>query len=56
MKNKFLFLLGFFAGLEIVKAQTTNDLSIGFESNSQYYLDDEKTGDFNEPERFRSNN
>ena len=25
-------------------------------SNSQYYVDDEKTGDFNEKDRFRSNN
>lgn len=33
-----------------------NNLSIGFESNSQYYVDDSKTGDFSESNRFRSNN
>jgi hypothetical protein len=37
-------------------AQQNDNLSIGFESNSQYYIDDEKTGDFTEPNRFRSNN
>lgn len=40
-----------------LSSQINNDfLSIGFESNSQYYLDDEKTGDFTEDNRFRSNN
>ncbi|QNM86058.1 hypothetical protein H9W90_02770 [Polaribacter pectinis] len=37
-------------------AQENSFFSVGFESNSQYYLDDEKTGDFLFPERFRSNN
>ena len=40
----------------IMLAQQNDNLSIGFESNSQYYIDDEKTGDFTEPNRFRSNN
>ena len=30
--------------------------SLGIESNSQYYTDDKKTGDFTEDNRFRSNN
>ena len=38
----------------IILAQQNDNLSIGFESNSQYYIDDEKTGDFTEPNRFRS--
>lgn len=33
-----------------------NNLSVGFESNSQYYVDDSKTGKFLESDRFRSNN
>jgi len=32
------------------------NISGSFISNSQYYLDDNKTGDFNEDNRFRSNN
>lgn len=37
-------------------AQEQGNFSIGFESNSQYYVDDSKTGDFTEDNRFRSNN
>lgn len=37
-------------------AQTEQNLSFGFESNSQYYIDDEVTGDFLEEDPFRSNN
>ncbi len=37
-------------------AQSTQYYSIGLESNSQYYVDDEVTGDFEEDNRFRSNN
>jgi len=37
-------------------AQTNQNLSLGLESNSQYYIDDEVTGDFLEEDRFRSNN
>lgn len=44
--------LFFFRGF----AQTDQHYSIGFESNSQYYIDDEVTGDFEEEDRFRSNN
>ncbi len=40
----------------ILFSQNNNNLTIGFESNSQYYMDDEKTGDFTEENRFRSNN
>lgn len=54
--NKFLSIFVVFGSLEIAEAQKKDDLSIGFESNSQYYIDDKKTGDFKELERFRSNN
>ncbi|HIP48218.1 MAG TPA: hypothetical protein EYG92_04535 [Lutibacter sp.] len=37
-------------------SQTQHNLSIGFESNSQYYVDDSVTGDFEEGNPFRSNN
>jgi hypothetical protein len=37
-------------------SQIKNNLSIGLESNSQYYVDDSVTGDFNEENPFRSNN
>ncbi len=40
----------------IILAQNNSNLTVGFESNSQYYMDDEKTGDFTEENRFRSNN
>lgn len=40
----------------ILLAQENDNIAVGFESNSQYYMDDEKTGDFTEPNRFRSNN
>jgi hypothetical protein len=36
-------------------SQDDSSISYGFESNSQYYLDDSKTGDFLESNRFRSN-
>jgi hypothetical protein len=36
-------------------SQENSTISYGFESNSQYYLDDAKTGDFTESNRFRSN-
>lgn len=39
-----------------IQAQQNDNLTVGFESNSQYYVDDEKTGDFAEKNRFRSNN
>lgn len=39
-----------------IQAQQNDNLTVGFESNSQYYVDDEKTGDFTEKNRFRSNN
>lgn len=37
-------------------SQTQQNLSIGFESNSQYYVDDSVTGDFEAGNPFRSNN
>ena len=40
----------------LVCSQENSNISYGFESNSQYYLDDSKTGDFLFPNRFRSNN
>ena len=49
-------LLGCFSFSFTLKAQNDHNLSLGFESNSQYYVDDSKTGPFLEPERFRSNN
>ena len=30
-------------------------LNVGFESNSQWYLNDDKTGDFDEDEKLRAN-
>lgn len=40
----------------ITFSQQKHHLSVGIESNSQYYVDDEVTGDFNEDNPFRSNN
>jgi len=37
-------------------AQVEQQFSLGLESNSQYYMDDEVTGDFTDEYRFRSNN
>jgi len=37
-------------------AQSNSYFNVGFFTNSQYYVDDEKTGDFNEKNNFRSNN
>lgn len=39
-----------------VFSQENGHLSGGVESNSQYYVDDSKTGDFTEDDNFRSNN
>ena len=47
-----LFSLFFFKSF----AQSDEYYSIGIESNSQYYVDDDVTGDFTEEDRFRSNN
>ncbi|WP_053990218.1 DUF6029 family protein [Mangrovimonas sp. TPBH4] len=43
-------------GTTFVQAQEYGQLSGGLESNSQYYVDDSKTGDFMEEDHFRSNN
>ncbi len=48
-----LFISVFF--LQVLQAQE-EQLNIGFESNAQYYVDDEVTGDFDENDPFRSNN
>ncbi len=53
---KKLLLLSFIFSSFFSFSQENQNLSIGFESNSQYYLDDSKTGDFTETNRFRSNN
>jgi len=45
-----------FAQEEIPFDDNASSYSIGFESNSQYYTDDNKTGNFTEEYRFRSNN
>lgn len=37
-------------------SQNTGSLSVGIESNSQYYIDDKVTGDFEEDNPFRANN
>lgn len=54
MKKFFILFLCFYAVNTF--SQSFNYFSVGFESNSQYYLDDSKTGDFLEKNRFRSNN
>jgi hypothetical protein len=36
-------------------AQTEESFNLGFESNAQYYVDDQVTGDFTASDRFRSN-
>ena len=53
--RKLLVLKLFFLTI-FIHAQQNDNLTVGFESNSQYYVDDEKTGDFAEKNRFRSNN
>lgn len=54
MKKILLFTVILFSTLSF--SQENSFFSVGFESNSQYYLDDKKTGDFLFPNRFRSNN
>ncbi|MFY0630251.1 MAG: hypothetical protein JXR05_07705 [Flavobacteriaceae bacterium] len=55
MKNVF-FIVFLFVFSSTIFSQKKDFLSIGLESNSQYYTDDKKTGDFTEDNRFRSNN
>jgi hypothetical protein len=53
---KKIILLGSFFCLPIaITAQENGQFSAGLESNSQYYVDDAKTGDFTEDDNFRSN-
>ena len=54
MKKSILFIILLISFVSF--SQEDHDISYGFESNSQYYLDDSKTGDFLESNRFRSNN
>lgn len=54
MKKRFVLHLLLVAGT--ILAQENTHLSVGFESNAQYYIDDPKVGDFSEPNRLRSNN
>ncbi len=54
MKKILLYIILFFPF--IIVSQSVNYFSAGIESNSQYYVDDDKTGDFDEENRFRSNN
>ncbi|MBL4939576.1 MAG: hypothetical protein JKY16_04755 [Lutibacter sp.] len=53
MKKKLFFI---FVLIAIQFNAQNNWVSGNFISNSQYYLDDNKTGDFGENDRFRSNN
>ncbi|MGB0879614.1 MAG: DUF6029 family protein [Polaribacter sp.] len=54
MKKITLFVVLLFSSISF--SQENSSISFGFESNSQYYLDDSKTGDFLFSNRFRSNN
>ena len=56
MKYIFYLLLFNFFIPKIIYAQIFNNLNASFQSNSNYYQDDNKTGDFNYENRFRSNN
>lgn len=56
MKNIFYLLLFIIFLSNSIYAQVFNNLNASFQSNSNYYLDDNKTGDFNYENRFRSNN
>ena len=53
MKKIGLLIIAF---LSIQAYSQENWFSGSFNSNAQYYLDDDKTGDFNNDDRFRSNN
>jgi len=50
-----LFIIAFLQSF-LSNAQLLDNLSIGFESNAQWYNDDKKTGPFLEDEHIRSNN
>lgn len=56
MKNLKLIALTLLSVPTFVFAQENGQFSGGLESNSQYYVDDSKTGDFTEEDNFRSNN
>lgn len=53
-KFKLLYLITVFTSI-VSFSQNNNQLSIGLENNSFYYLDDDVTGDFLENDNFRSN-
>lgn len=56
MKYKYLSAALFSLFSVFFYAQNTSSFSVGFESNSQYYMDDAVTGVFDKEYRFRSNN
>ena len=56
MKKILLLCLIMLGAITKISGQENRDFSAGIESNSQYYVDDPKTGDFLEDDRFRSNN
>jgi hypothetical protein len=56
MISKYFILVGVCIITSSFFAQSNQQLNIGLESNSQYYLDDDVTGEFTEDDNFRSNN
>ena len=56
MKFNQTLLLLVFISFSSIFAQDSGKVNVGFESNSQYYVDDAVTGDFTEEDNFRSNN
>jgi hypothetical protein len=56
LKNTTLLIALILGCLQPLHAQQQNSLSIGFESNSQFYTNDNKTGTSLSSNRFRSNN
>ncbi|RCL66754.1 MAG: hypothetical protein DBW79_02545 [Cryomorphaceae bacterium] len=55
-KIKNILVLSFLLNTSFSYTQLFKNLSSSYESYSAYYLDDSKTGDFNQEDRFRSNN
>ena len=55
-KKTLLSILFFFLFHNAAYSQLLKNFTSSFESNSSYYIDDSKTGDFNFDNRFRSNN
>ena len=55
-KKSLLSILFYFLFNNTSYSQFLKNFTSSFESNSAYYTDDSKTGDFNFDNRFRSNN